>query len=275
MLSPCRVCPRQCLVDRLAGESGFCGTGALARVSSAGAHFGEEPVLVGQGGSGTIFFQRCNLDCVFCQNWDISHEQGGVETSAEELAGLMLELQRRRCSNINLVSPSHVAPQILEALTLARGRGLKLPIVYNCGGYESVEMLSLLDGYVDIYMPDFKYASAEAGRKYSGVPDYPEIARAALAEMYRQVGPLQMDEGGLAVRGLLVRHLVMPVDLADSRKVISLVAETAPQCGINVMGQYRPCYRACEFPELLVLPKRQVIRSLRERAIQQGLFRAD
>lgn len=275
MLSPCRVCPRRCGVDRSAGELGFCRTGALPRVASAGAHFGEEPVLVGAGGSGTIFFQGCTLDCVFCQNWDISHEKGGVEVSAEELVGLMLQLQQRRCSNINVVTPTHVAPQVLEAVMAARRQGLTLPIVYNCGGYESVEMLSLLDGFVEIYMPDFKYASACAGRKYSGVPEYPRVARAALAEMYRQVGRLQVDERGLAVRGVLVRHLVLPVDIADSRKVIDLVAETAPECGINVMGQYRPCYRASEFPELLVTPPTELLERLREHAAERGLMRVD
>ncbi len=275
LLSPCRLCPRGCGEDRLNGQEGFCQTGLLPRVASAGAHFGEEPVLVGMHGSGTIFFQRCNLDCVFCQNYDISHEPGGRELTPEQLADLMLALQRRGCCNINFVTPTHVAPQVLEATILARRRGLSVPIVYNCGGYESVEMLSLLDGHVEVYMPDFKYASGQAGRKYSGVKDYPQFAQAALAEMYRQVGPLKLDEDGLAVRGVLVRHLVLPMDLADSRKVIDLVAETAPGTGINVMGQYRPCYRAAEFPELLVLPRIDEIERLREHAVGRGLRRVD
>ncbi len=275
LLSPCRVCPRLCKVDRPGGQLGFCRTGALPRVASAGAHFGEEPVLVGQGGSGTIFFQGCNLDCVFCQNYDISHQAGGKEVSIEQLADLMLQLERHGCSNVNFVSPTHVAPQVLEAILTARGRGLTVPIVYNCGGYESVEMLRLLEAHVEIYMPDFKYATDQAGRKYSGVPDYPQVARAALAEMYRQVGPLKLDDRGLAVRGVLVRHLVLPLDIASSEKVIDLVAETAPGCAINVMAQYRPCFRASEYPELLVMPSGKQIERLRERATRRGLVRVD
>ncbi|OPX21846.1 MAG: radical SAM protein [Planctomycetales bacterium 4484_123] len=275
MLAPCRVCPRRCGVDRLAGDGGFCRTGPRPRVASAGAHFGEEGVLVGAGGSGTIFFQCCNLDCVFCQNYDISHFPGGTEVSAEELAGLMTALARRGCSNINLVSPTHVAPQVLEAVVAARSKGLRLPVVYNCGGYEAVDMLALLDGHIDVYMPDFKYASAEAGRKYSGVPDYPAVAEAALAEMYRQVGPLELDDRGLAVRGVMVRHLVMPMDLAGGREVIDIVARVAPGAGMNVMGQYRPCYRADEFPELLRLPDPAEIARLRRWAAECGLRRLD
>ena len=275
MLRSCRLCPRRCGVDRLAGGSGFCRTGARARVASAGAHFGEEEVLVGVGGSGTIFFQCCNLDCVFCQNFEISHSPGGEEVSADELVELMAALARRGCSNINFVSPTHVAPQVLEAVVAARRKGLTLPVVYNCGGYESVEMLALLEGHVEVYMPDFKYASAEAGRKYSGVPDYPAVATAALAEMYRQVGPLELDERGLAVRGVMVRHLVMPMDIARSREVIDIVARVAPGAGMNVMGQYRPCYRADEFPELLKLPEPAEVRRLREYAAERGLRRLD
>lgn len=275
MLSPCRACPRACRADRLAGEKGACRTGALPRVASAGAHFGEEPVLVGMGGSGTIFFQGCNLNCVFCQNYDISHSDGGVEVSPRELAELMLGMQQRACSNVNLVTPTHVAPQAMEAIEIARGRGLSLPIVYNCGGYESVEMLALLEGFVDIYMPDFKYASPEAALKYSGAEDYPQVARAALAEMYRQVGPLSLDERGVAIRGVMVRHLVLPMDVAGGERVIETIAEAAPGCGINVMGQYRPCYRAAEFPELLQPPAAGEIRRLRRRAEMAGLQRVD
>jgi len=275
LLSPCRLCPRRCGAKRLSGEKGFCRVGDLARVASAGAHFGEEQVLVGRGGSGTIFFQRCNLDCVFCQNFDISHADGGVEVKPDKLARLMLDLQREGCGNVNLVTPTHVSPQILEAILLARSRGLTVPIVYNCGGYESVEMLALLAGYVDVYMPDFKYATPQAGWKYSGVEDYPQAARAALAEMYRQVGPLTVDQRRLAQRGVMVRHLVMPMDLADSEKVIDTVAEVAPRAGINVMGQYRPSYRAAEFPELLVLPRHSEIQRLREHAAARGLMRLD
>ncbi len=275
MLSPCRACPRSCGAARLAGETGFCRTGALARVASAGAHFGEESVLVGTGGSGTIFFQGCNLDCVFCQNYDISHEDGGIEVSCEQLARLMLDLQRRRCSNVNFVTPTHVAPQLMQAVARARQEGLRLPVVYNCGGYESVEMLRLLSGFVQVYMPDFKWGEARAARKYSGPGDYPEVARAALAEMYAQVGPLEVNASGLAVRGVMVRHLVLPMDLTESEKVIDAVAEIAPGAGINVMGQYRPCYRASEFPELLLLPRRSEIHRLRRCAAARGLRRLD
>ena len=187
----------------------------------------------------------------------------------------MTALARRGCSNINLVSPTHVAPQVLEAVVAARSKGLRLPVVYNCGGYEAVDMLALLDGHIDVYMPDFKYASAEAGRKYSGVPDYPAVAEAALAEMYRQVGPLELDDRGLAVRGVMVRHLVMPMDLAGGREVIDIVARVAPGAGMNVMGQYRPCYRADEFPELLRLPDPAEIARLRRWAAECGLRRLD
>jgi len=271
MLSPCRLCPRVCGADRLGEKAGFCSVGRLARVASAGAHFGEEPILVGPGGSGTIFFQGCNLDCVFCQNHEISHRPGGVEVSADQLAGLMTDLQKRSCSNVNLVTPTHVAAQIVEALVRARRKGLALPVVYNCGGYESVEVLRLLAGHVDVYMPDFKYASADAGLKYSGVPDYPTVARAALAEMYRQVGLIALDERRLAVRGVLVRHLVLPADLADSAAVIDAVAETAPGSAMNVMGQYRPAYRAGEFPELLAVPRAERVAELRRLAAARGL----
>ena len=275
MLSPCRVCPRNCGVDRLAGERGFCRTGGAARIASVGAHFGEEPVLVGPGGSGTIFFEGCNLGCVFCQNYDISRGRGAAEASAEQLAELMGLQQRRGCSNVNLVTPTHVAPQIVAAIDIARRDGLAIPIVYNCGGYESVEMLRLLADYVDIYMPDFKYSSAEAGEKYSDAADYPEIARAALVEMHRQVGPLVLDDRGLAVRGVMVRHLVMPADLAGGEKVIDIVSEAAPGCGVNVMGQYRPCYRAREFPQLRARPPTAEVQRLQEYALARGLVPTD
>ena len=275
LLSSCRLCPRCCGVDRLAGELGHCRTGANLRVSSAGAHFGEEDVLVGPGGSGTIFIEGCNLDCAYCQNYEISHGTGGEEMTPRELAELMLDLQRRRCGNINFVTPTHVAPQVLEAITIARDHGLTLPTVYNCGGYESLEMIRLLVGAIDIYMPDFKYANAEAGLKYSGVPDYPLVARTALAEMYRQVGPLRLDNNSLATGGVMVRHLVLPMDMADSQQIVETVAEAAPRAGINVMGQYRPSWRADEFPELLSLPHPAEIRRLRLYAAGLGLQRLD
>jgi len=246
-----------------------------ALIASAGPHFGEEPVLVGHRGSGTIFLAGCNLHCAFCQNYDISQYASGRVLQPEQIAGLALRLGQRGCANVNFVSPTHVAHVVAEVIVLARRAGLAVPIVYNCGGYESVEVLQLLNGLVEIYMPDFKYADAAAGKKYSGVDNYPTAATAALAEMYAQVGPLRTDPEGLATRGVLVRHLVMPKDLARSREVIDIVAETAPQTGINVMGQYHPAHRADAFPELLLRPTYATIRSLREYAESRGLARVD
>lgn len=276
LLSPCRVCPRKCGVMRLSGQAGYCGLTDKVRVASAGAHFGEERVLTGRGGSGTIFLEGCNLGCVYCQNCEISTgHSGSAEINASQLARLMIQLQRNRVSNINFVSPTHVAPMVLEAIIIARRLGLELPIVYNCGGYESVEMLALLAGHVDVYLPDFKYSCGDTARRYSGVADYPAVAEAALAEMFRQVGPLKIAPSGLAVGGVLVRHLVLPADMAGSREVIDIVARTAPGVGINIMAQYRPAYRAAEFPELLLLPEPAKIEELRKYAQKQGLVRMD
>ncbi len=275
MVRECTLCPRSCRVDRTAGQSGFCGAGAEAVVASAGPHFGEEPPLVGAGGSGTIFLAGCNLRCVFCQNRDISHRLNGRPSSPADLADAALRLAGGGCENINFVTPTHFGHVVAEAVHIARGRGLTVPVVYNCGGYESAEAVDLLEGLVEIYMPDFKYADASAGEKYSAAADYPRIARAALARMYRQVGPLAADARGVATRGVLVRHLVMPGDVACSREVIDIVAETAPGCGINVMGQYRPAHRAAEFPELADRPYADEIRSLREYAASKGLRRVD
>lgn len=209
-LSPCRVCPRHCEVDRLADEKGICKTGAKAFVSSYAPHFGEESPLVGSSGSGTIFFTNCNLLCLFCQNYDISHLEQGVATDSGQLASMMISLQRQGCHNINFVTPSHVVPQILAALPKAIEKGLNVPLVYNSSGYDSVETLELLEGIVDIYMPDFKFWNRETAKRYAKAPDYPEEAREALREMHRQVGDLVLDNEGVAVKGLLVRHLVMP-----------------------------------------------------------------
>ena len=274
-IAPCTLCPRRCSVDRRAGEVGAGRIGAEPVVASAGPHFGEEPVLVGRGGSGTIFLSGCNLDCVFCQNADISHSADGRWLSPEEIAALALRLARGGCENINFVTPTHVAHALAEAIVRARSAGLAVPIVYNCGGYECVETLALLEGLVEIYMPDFKYADAEAGRKYSGVPDYPAVATAALAEMYRQVGPLQTDGRRVATRGVLVRHLVLPGDLAAGREVIETVARTAPGCALNVMAQYRPCFRAGDYPELCRRPSPGEIHALQELADTRGLRRAE
>ena len=262
----CTLCPRECRVDRAAGRIGSCRIGREAIVASAGPHFGEEPPLVGRGGSGTIFLAGCNLHCVFCQNCDISQTDDGQETSADQLAKLAVGLARRGCVNVNFVTPTHVAHAVAEAIFLARQAGLAVPIVYNCGGYESVETLRLLEGLVEIYMPDFKYADAAAGEKYSDAPDYPAVAAAALKEMYRQVGPLQVAADGVAARGVLVRHLVMPHDIARSREVIETVAAVAPATAINIMGQYRPAHRAGEWPQLLARPAPTELRALRRYA---------
>lgn len=250
-LGHCRLCPRHCGVNRLAGETGRCNTGRRAVLASSQPHFGEEAPLVGASGSGTLFFSHCNLGCCFCQNDDISHRGYGVAVEAAELADIMLDLQTRGCHNINLVTPTHVTAQILEALPLAIKKGLRLPLVYNCSGYERLETLGLLEGVVDIYMPDFKFWDPEIARQACRAPDYPEVVRAALVEMQRQVGDLNLDTDGIAVAGLLVRHLVLPQGMAGSDKVLPFIAEKlSPQTYVNVMDQYRPCAQAALVPAL-------------------------
>lgn len=271
LLNPCQVCPRLCMVDRTAGEMGFCRGGAMARVASAGTHFGEESVLVGKGGSGTIFFEGCNLHCVYCQNCLITQGNKGAEMTPARLAEVMCELAASGCVNINLVTPTHFAPHILEAIPIARSHGLKVPIIYSSGGYELVEMLALLEGHIQIYAPDFKYASAEAGQKYAKAIDYPGVARSALAEMFRQVGPLKVNKQGLATSGVLVRHLVLPMDYGDVDKVVDIVAQTAPGAGIHIMDQYRPAFHAADYPELLVMPSPEKAPRARKRAEKAGL----
>jgi putative pyruvate formate lyase activating enzyme len=247
MLADCMLCPRRCRVDRLSGRLGVCNTGALARVSSYCPHFGEESPLVGTHGSGTIFMTHCNLLCLFCQNFDISHEGRGREVTAEQLAGFMIDLQEAGCHNINFVSPSHVIPQILEAVDIAAGRGLRVPLVYNSGGYDRVRGLKLLEGVFDIYMPDFKFWDADIAAAACDAPDYPAVARAALKEMHRQVGDLAVDDAGIARRGMLVRHLVLPRGLAGTAGVMHFIAtEISPATYVNIMPQYRPCGRAAE-----------------------------
>ncbi len=242
LLKECRLCPRQCAVDRLDNETGFCKTGRRARIASYHAHFGEEAPLVGRSGSGTVFFSFCNLRCSFCQNYEISHLGEGVEFEAKDLAGHMIELQNRGCHNINLVTPTHAVPQILEALLLASGNGLKIPIVYNCGGYERVETLKLLRGVIDIYMPDFKFWDQKWADRYCRAPDYREVAVSALKEMHAQVGDLRVNKDGIAERGLLVRHLVMPHGIAGTKEVLEFISkEMSPNTYVNVMDQYRPC----------------------------------
>lgn len=242
LLIECTVCPRNCKARRMDGDSGVCKTGYLPAFSSSFPHFGEEPPLVGVRGSGTIFFTHCNLLCSFCQNYDISHQGFGEEISIERLAGIMLSLQKTGCHNINFVTPTHVTPQIVEALARAVEKGLNLPLVYNCGGYESVRTLKLLDGIIDIYMPDFKFWNAKVGKRFTGVHDYPERAREALKEMHRQVGDLQLDENGIAMRGILLRHLVMPGNLAGTKDLMKFLAkEISRRTYVNIMPQYRPC----------------------------------
>jgi len=250
-LSPCRVCPRSCKVDRLSDEKGICQTGAKALVSSYAPHFGEEGPLVGSGGSGTIFFTYCNLLCLFCQNYGISHLGQGLETDAGQLASMMVSLQRQGCHNINFVTPSHVVPQILSALPKAIAKGLTVPLVYNSSGYDSLETLKLLEGIVDIYMPDFKFWNRESAERYANASDYSEVAQKAILEMHRQVGDLVMDDEGLAVKGLLVRHLVMPGGLEETGKILRFLArEVSIDTYVNLMDQYRPCGKAYQYPPI-------------------------
>jgi putative pyruvate formate lyase activating enzyme len=276
MLSPCRVCPRSCGSDRLRDEKGFCRTGRNAVLSSFNPHFGEEDPLVGRGGSGTIFISRCNLRCVFCQNYEISQLGEGEEVPSEKISSVMLYLQRLGCENINFVSPSHVVPQILASLPKAIERGLDLPLVYNTGGYDSLDTLRLLDGIVDIYMPDMKYASNETAQTLSGVDDYVERNREAIREMHRQVGDLVIDDRGVATRGLLVRHLVLPKDLAGTAETTRFIAESiSTDTYINIMDQYRPCHRAEEFPNLARRITSQEYREAMDAARRNGLHRFD
>jgi putative pyruvate formate lyase activating enzyme len=275
-LSNCTLCPRRCSVDRTAGEKGFCRTGANAWVSGYDAHFGEEAPLVGQNGSGTIFFTNCNLGCSFCQNYDISHQGAGFEISIEQLAQMMLELQTAGCHNINLVTPTHVVPHILAALVVAAEKGLRVPLVYNSSGYERVETLRALEGVIDIYMPDFKFWDADIARQTCQAPDYPAVARGALIEMHRQVGDLVLDDKGLARRGLLVRHLVLPNGLAGTGPIMRFIADhLSPRTYVNVMNQYRPCGQAVEFEDLDRCITREEYDLALRQARQAGILRLD
>ena len=276
ILENCHLCPRQCGVNRLAGESGKCRITKQAVVSSYGPHFGEESPLVGRHGSGTIFFTYCNLNCIFCQNYTISQLGEGSLVNKEALAKIMLSLQAQGCHNINLVSPTHVVPYILEALEVAVDAGLYLPLVYNSGGYDSVETLGLLDGIVDIYMPDMKYSDGKIAEQLSGIQDYPSVNRAAIKEMHRQVGDLNMDEQGIAQRGLLVRHLVLPNRLAGTQEVVRFLArEVSTNTYLNIMAQYHPCYKAFDIPSLAHPLQRQEFTEAIDLARQQGLCRLD
>ena len=276
LLRNCRVCPRQCGADRLIGETSECHAARLAAVSNYGPHFGEETPLVGKYGSGAIFFTNCNLRCVFCQNYSISQLGNGTEVSKEELAQIMLSLQSMGCHNINLVSPTHVLPQILEALEIAIGLGLTLPLVYNSGGYDLVETLEILDGIVDIYMPDMKYFDEIIAEELSGIKDYPLLNQAAVKEMHRQVGNLQINEDGIAVRGLLIRHLVLPHELAGTKKTVNFIAEEISQNSyINIMAQYHPCHEAFKMAQLARPILREEFLMAIELAQKAGLNRLD
>lgn len=252
-LAACRVCPRNCKVDRLADKMAVCKNGRYARVASFAPHFGEENCLRGTRGSGTIFFAGCNLRCVFCQNYDISQGKAGAPVQPEQLADMMLTLQALGCHNINFVTPEHVVPQILEALPIAVANGLRLPLVYNTSAYDSLESLHLLDGVVDIYMPDFKIWDSDLAFRYLKAQDYPEAARQAIREMHRQVGALQVDEKGIARRGVLLRHLVMPGMVADTTAIMRFLAqEVSPETYVNLMAQYYPAHKVIsqKYPEI-------------------------
>ena len=251
ILDSCTLCPWECGVDRLSGETGQCQIGGQARVYSYIAHSGEERPLSGRHGSGAVFFSGCNLHCQYCQNSDISQDNYGMGVSDEVLAGMMLDLQSQGCHNINLVSPTHIVPQFLAALAIAVDEGLRLPIVYNTGGYDKVSTLRLLDGIVDIYLPDMKYADEHIAERFSGVKDYPSVNRAAVKEMHTQVGDLAVAENGIASRGLIVRHLLLPCELAGTRMILDFIAEEiSKDTYLNLMDQYQPEYNARDFPQL-------------------------
>ncbi len=275
-LESCRLCPRECGVNRLEGETGICKTGRKARIASYNPHFGEETPLVGKYGSGTIFFSSCSLLCSFCQNYEISHLREGIDVEAGHIAAMMLELSNNGCHNINFVTPTHVVPQILEGLLIAARKGLNVPVVYNCSAYERVETLRLLEGIVDIYMPDFKFWDKKWAEKYCNAPDYPKRAREAIKEMHRQVGDLVLDEQGIAKRGLLIRHLVMPNGVAGTDQVMEFIAkEISPNTYVNVMDQYRPCGRAGEDKFINRRLTAQEYRDAVEYAHKAGLTRLD
>jgi len=276
-LECCDLCARYCRVNRReTAEGAVCRTGERAVVASYGAHHGEEDPLRGENGSGTIFFSWCNLRCVFCQNWDISQRPAGCKVGPAAIADMMLELQAQGCHNINVVSPSHVVAQVIGAVHDAAQRGLRLPLVYNTGGYDSPEALALLDGIVDIYMPDMKYGDSALARKYSKVRDYVAVNQAAVREMHRQVGDLLLDQSGIAQRGLLVRHLVLPGGVAGTDRVLEFLANRISRnTYLNLMDQYRPCYRADEYPELDRPVTAAEYRTALDSAARLGLRRLD
>ena len=263
ILESCEICPRKCHVNRLKEEKGYCQLGYLPKVSAFHPHFGEESCLVGFGGSGTIFLTSCNLSCVYCQNFEISQLRIGEEVSFEKMAEMMIKLQEIGCHNINFVTPTPQVPQILKSLKIAIKKGLKIPLVYNTSSYDSVEVLKILDGIFDIYLPDARYGDSKIALKYSNAPNYFEIMVESIKEMHRQVGDLVLDEKGIAKRGVLVRHLVLPNNLAGSEKILEFLASLSKKMAINIMDQYYPCYKAFEFPEL----SRRITREEYEEAI--------
>jgi len=278
IMESCQLCPRKCGVNRLEGESGFCHSpGATLIVSAFHPHFGEERPLVGTGGSGTIFITHCNLRCVFCQNWEISQLGMGSECTLDVFAAMMLRLQQIGCHNINFVTPTHYSALILQALDIAAENGLRLPIVYNTSGWERLEILEILDGVVDIYLPDFKYWDRGMADKYSsGADDYPEVTRAAILEMHRQVGVAKAPEDGIMQRGLMIRHLVMPNNIAGSEKIIEWIAENLPKdTYVNIMGQYTPQFKAYDYPELSRRITREEYEKVVTRAQDNGLTNLD
>jgi len=278
VLESCRLCPRECGVNRLNGERGFCEAPAEPVVFNHNPHYGEENPLVGRGGSGTIFFSHCNLRCVFCQNWPIAHEGEGRTNSHEELADRMIDLQNRGCHNINVVTPTHQMPAILRATRIALDKGLRLPLCYNTGGYEREEIVRLLDGIVDIYLPDIKYMDGEEANRYStrGAPDYPERAQEAVAEMHRQVGDLVTDDNGIALRGVMVRHLVMPNRIAGTREFVHWVAENlSTSTYVNIMSQYRVEHRAFEYERIARSIRPEEFLEAMEWAEEAGLTNLD
>lgn len=276
ILRDCHLCPRKCGANRLEDKRGVCRTGRWAVIASFHSHFGEEYPLVGRYGSGTIFVSNCNLQCQFCQNFELSQLGEGQEARPEEIATMMLSLQRRGCHNINIVSPTHVVPQMLEALLVAIERGLSIPLVYNSGGYDSVETLCLLDGIFDIYMPDMKYSDEKIARELSGIENYPAVNRAAAKEMHRQVGDLECDKEGIALRGLLIRHLILPHGLAGTEGVVRFIAEEISRNSyVNPMDQYRPCYQAHQYPQLSRSITREEYNEAIRIALKHGLWRFD
>ncbi len=276
LLSPCRLCLRECGVDRTRVEKGYCNTARRAKVASCSPHFGEEGPLVGQNGSGTIFLSSCNLVCTFCQNFEISHGNEGVEVEPFQLASMMMELVKGGCHNINFVTPSHVVPQLLEGLILAVEQGLDVPLVFNTGGYDRVETLRLLEGVFDIYMPDFKFWEGDAAARYCSAGDYPKVASEAVREMHRQVGALSVDSRGIATRGLLIRHLVMPGQISGTREVMHFLAnEVSTETYVNVIDQYIPWGKALGFPGIGLRITAEEFRSALEDAKGAGLHRLD